>query len=84
MTTAATLHAQGKTDIATAQDAEALRPLAGAGAYWLFTVGLVGTGMLAVLCSRDRVGTPSPKPRPGAGPWIAGHDKPRVSISSSR
>jgi len=49
MTTAATLHAQGKTHIATAQEAaEALRPLAGAGAYWLFTLGLIGTGMLAV------------------------------------
>jgi NRAMP (natural resistance-associated macrophage protein)-like metal ion transporter len=49
MTTAATLHAHGKTSIATAQEAaEALRPLAGAGAYWLFTLGLIGTGMLAV------------------------------------
>ena len=49
MTTAATLHAHGTTSIATAQDAaEALRPLAGAGAYWLFTLGLIGTGVLAV------------------------------------
>jgi NRAMP (natural resistance-associated macrophage protein)-like metal ion transporter len=49
MTTAATLHAHGKTNIATAQEAaEALRPLAGAGAYWLFTLGLIGTGVLAV------------------------------------
>jgi NRAMP (natural resistance-associated macrophage protein)-like metal ion transporter len=49
MTTAATLHASGKTNIATAQEAaEALRPLAGAGASWLFTLGLIGTGMLAV------------------------------------
>jgi Mn2+/Fe2+ NRAMP family transporter len=49
MTTAATLHAHGKTDVSTAQEAaEALRPLAGAGAYWLFTLGLIGTGMLAV------------------------------------
>jgi NRAMP (natural resistance-associated macrophage protein)-like metal ion transporter len=49
MTTAATLHAHGKTNIATAQEAaEALRPLAGAGAYLLFTLGLIGTGMLAV------------------------------------
>jgi NRAMP (natural resistance-associated macrophage protein)-like metal ion transporter len=48
-TTAATLHAQGQTNISTAQQAaEALRPLAGAGAYWLFTLGLIGTGMLAV------------------------------------
>ena len=48
-TTAATLHAHGKTNIGTAREAaEALRPLAGAGAYWLFTLGLIGTGMLAV------------------------------------
>jgi NRAMP (natural resistance-associated macrophage protein)-like metal ion transporter len=49
LTTAATLHAHGRTNIATAQAAaDALRPLAGAGAYWLFTLGLVGTGVLAV------------------------------------
>jgi NRAMP (natural resistance-associated macrophage protein)-like metal ion transporter len=49
MTTAATLHAHGEVNIETArQAAEALRPLAGAGAYWLFTLGLIGTGMLAV------------------------------------
>lgn len=46
--TAATLHAHGKTDINTAQDAaDALRPL-GASAYWLFTLGILGTGMLAI------------------------------------
>jgi NRAMP (natural resistance-associated macrophage protein)-like metal ion transporter len=49
LTTAATLNAHGVTNIETArQAAEALRPLAGRGAYWLFTVGLVGTGMLGV------------------------------------
>jgi NRAMP (natural resistance-associated macrophage protein)-like metal ion transporter len=49
LTTAATLHAHGKTTIETAQDAaEALRPLAGSGAYWLFTLGLIGAGMLGV------------------------------------
>jgi Mn2+/Fe2+ NRAMP family transporter len=49
LTTAATLHAQGKTNIETAREAaEALRPLAGKGAYLLFTLGLIGTGMLAV------------------------------------
>jgi Mn2+/Fe2+ NRAMP family transporter len=49
LTTAATLHASGRTNITTAQQAaEALRPVAGAGAYWLFTLGLIGTGMLAV------------------------------------
>ena len=49
LTTAATLHARGQTDIETAQQAaEALRPLAGNGAYLLFTLGIIGTGMLAV------------------------------------
>jgi NRAMP (natural resistance-associated macrophage protein)-like metal ion transporter len=49
LTTAATLNAHGKRDIETAhQAAEALLPLAGRGAYWLFTLGLVGTGLLAV------------------------------------
>ena len=49
LTTAATLHAHGKNNIATAREAaEALRPLAGDGAYWLFSLGLIGTGMLGV------------------------------------
>ena len=49
LTTAATLHEHGVTHIATArQAAEALRPLAGNGAYLLFTLGLIGTGMLGV------------------------------------
>ncbi|WP_198137694.1 NRAMP family divalent metal transporter [Terriglobus sp. TAA 43] len=49
LTTAATLNAHGHKDIETAkQAAEALRPLAGGGAYWLFTLGMIGTGMLAV------------------------------------
>lgn len=49
LTSAATLHAHGKTTISTARDAaEALRPLAGNGAYWLFSLGLIGAGMLGV------------------------------------
>jgi NRAMP (natural resistance-associated macrophage protein)-like metal ion transporter len=49
LTTAATLHAHGKTTIETAREAsEALLPLGGPGAYWLFTIGLIGTGILAV------------------------------------
>jgi NRAMP (natural resistance-associated macrophage protein)-like metal ion transporter len=49
LTTAATLHAHGLKNIETAKQAsEALRPLAGQGAYWLFTLGLIGTGMLGV------------------------------------
>jgi NRAMP (natural resistance-associated macrophage protein)-like metal ion transporter len=49
LTTALTLHEAGVTDIATTrQAAEALRPLAGDLAYWLFTLGIVGTGLLAI------------------------------------
>ncbi len=49
VTTSATLGAHGKHDIATAQQAaEALRPLAGPFAALLFTLGMVGTGILAV------------------------------------
>ena len=46
--TAATLHSKGITDINTAQDAaKALLPL-GKSAYWLFTLGILGTGLLAI------------------------------------
>jgi NRAMP (natural resistance-associated macrophage protein)-like metal ion transporter len=49
LTTGATLYTSGQRDIETArQAAEALRPLAGNAAYLLFTVGLVGTGMLGI------------------------------------
>ena len=49
LTTAATLHAHGQVNITTAkQAAEVLRPLAGNGAYLLFTLGSIGTGMLGV------------------------------------
>jgi hypothetical protein len=49
LTSAATLHAHGKTTISTARAAaEALGPLAADGAYWLFSLGLIGAGMLGV------------------------------------
>jgi Mn2+/Fe2+ NRAMP family transporter len=49
VTTALTLFVHGKTNIQSAQDAaEALRPLAGNAAYLLFTLGMVGTGLLAI------------------------------------
>jgi Mn2+/Fe2+ NRAMP family transporter len=49
LTTAATLHAHGVTDIQTsAQAAEALRPIAGKFAFLLFSMGIIGTGLLAV------------------------------------
>src|SRR5262249_34014167 len=46
---AATLHAAGVHEIHTAaQAAEALRPLAGDATFLLFSLGIIGTGMLAV------------------------------------
>ncbi|GAB2564916.1 divalent metal cation transporter [Dyella jejuensis] len=49
ITTAAVLHAHGKTHIASsAQAAEALRPLAGPFAFALFAFGIIGTGLLAL------------------------------------
>lgn len=49
ITAAATLNATGKTDIQTsAQAAEALRPIAGAFAEFIFALGIIGTGLLAV------------------------------------
>jgi NRAMP (natural resistance-associated macrophage protein)-like metal ion transporter len=49
LTTAATLHAHGIANIeSSAQAATALRPIAGEFAYLLFTLGIVGTGLLAV------------------------------------
>lgn len=47
--TAATLHANGITDIQTsAQAAEALRPIAGVATFALFAIGIIGIGLLAV------------------------------------
>src|SRR5439155_1634235 len=49
LATAATLFRAGHTNIETSREAaEALRPLAGDGAYVLFALGLVGTGLLAI------------------------------------
>jgi len=49
MSTAATLHQAGKTNIQTAADAaKALEPLAGHFAFLLFAIGIIGTGLLAV------------------------------------
>jgi Mn2+/Fe2+ NRAMP family transporter len=49
LSTASTLHVQGRTEISTAADAaEALKPLAGNVAGILFAVGVVAVGFLAV------------------------------------
>src|SRR5947208_1242206 len=49
VTTAATLHLNGITDVQTSeQAAEALRPIAGEFAFVVFALGILGTGLLAV------------------------------------
>ncbi|WP_113388596.1 NRAMP family divalent metal transporter [Rhizobium dioscoreae] len=49
MATGATLHVQGHTDIQTAaQAAEALKPIAGQAAGYLFAAGIISVGFLAV------------------------------------
>jgi len=49
LTTAVTLHDAGMTDIQTSADAaKALRPIAGDLAFALFSIGIIGTGLLAV------------------------------------
>lgn len=47
--TSAVLHTHGITDIQTTeQAAEALRPLAGELAFLLFSIGIIGTGLIAI------------------------------------
>jgi Mn2+/Fe2+ NRAMP family transporter len=49
LTCAVTLHAHSITKIDTAaQAAEALRPVAGAFGFFLFAMGIIGTGLLAI------------------------------------
>jgi Mn2+/Fe2+ NRAMP family transporter len=49
LTTAATLHTAGITNIRTAAEAaEALRPVAGDLTFLLFALGIIGTGLLAI------------------------------------
>ena len=49
ITTAATLNAHGVTDIQTSsQAAEALRPIAGPFVFFVFALGIIGTGLLAL------------------------------------
>ena len=49
LTTAVTLHQHGVTDVQTsAQAAEALRPIVGRSAFTIFSLGVIGTGLLAV------------------------------------
>ena len=49
LTTAATLNAHGMTNIQTSsQAAEALRPIAGPFAFFIFVLGIIGTGLLAL------------------------------------
>jgi Mn2+/Fe2+ NRAMP family transporter len=78
-TAAATLNATGKTDIETsAQAAEALRPVAGALAEWIFALGIVGTGLLAIPVLAGSTAYAVGEGRR----WLVGLDrKPREAVS---
>ena len=78
LATAVTLHAAGKTGIETSQQAaEALRPVAGNLAFALFSLGIIGTGLLAipVLAGSAAYGIAE------AGGWEIGlEQKPREAV----
>ena len=89
LTTAATLHASGVTDIETSsQAAEALRPVAGQAVFLIFALGIIGTGLLAlpVLAGSAAyvVGESfgfrlacRPDPQAGSRPAVLRHDRCR-------
>jgi Mn2+/Fe2+ NRAMP family transporter len=71
--TAASLHTRGVTDIRTAaQAAEVLRPLAGELSFLLFSIGIIGTGLLAV----SILATSSAYALGEALKWPTGLDRP--------
>jgi Mn2+/Fe2+ NRAMP family transporter len=66
LTTAATLHAHGDTDISSAaQAAKALAPLAGPWAAGIFACGIMGTALLAVPSSLGQRHMQSERPASG-------------------
>jgi Mn2+/Fe2+ NRAMP family transporter len=57
LTSAATLHADGKTNISSAAEAaSALKPLLGSGAVWCWAIGIIGAGLLAIPVLTGSVG----------------------------
>jgi len=73
LTTAVTLNANGQTDIQTsAQAAAALRPIAGDWAFALFSLGIIGTGLLAVPVLAGSAGYAIGE----AGGWPIGLERP--------
>jgi hypothetical protein len=78
ITTAATLHANGKTDIqSSAQAAEALKPLAGVFAEAIFALGIIGTGLIL---SVETTHTPRIEPDKRVHVEQAGSTFMRVSL----
>ena len=69
ISTASTLHKAGITSIETSsQAAEALKPIAGPFAFALFTLGIVGTGLLAIPVLAGSAAYAVGGKTPG-GPW---------------
>lgn len=77
--TAATLHANGITQIQTSsQAAEALRPVAGDFALAILALGIVGTGMLAVPVLAGSAAYAVPKCFFGPKDWTGVRKTPRL------
>ncbi len=79
ITAAATLNATGKTDIqSSAQAAEALKPIAGIFAEFIFALGIIGTGLLAI----PVLAGPPPTLSARAARWTVGlARKPREAVA---
>jgi NRAMP (natural resistance-associated macrophage protein)-like metal ion transporter len=83
LTSAAVLHAHGKTGVQTAdQAAAALAPLAGPFAFVVFSVGLIGAGLLAIPILTGSAPTPSRSSSGSGGAWPASRSSDRASTSS--
>jgi Mn2+/Fe2+ NRAMP family transporter len=77
MTTAATLHRTGKTNIgSSAQAAEALKPVAVAFAELIFALGIIGTGLLAIPVLAALRPTPSARAANGPSGFRTSRKKP--------
>jgi Mn2+/Fe2+ NRAMP family transporter len=85
ITTAATLNANGVTDIQTsAQAAEALRAVAGPLTFAVFAAGIIGTGMGRCRRWRDRRLMRWARCSPGMSAWRACRGAPRLSTRRSQ
>jgi Natural resistance-associated macrophage protein-like len=81
--TAATLHAHGVTNVETsAQAAQALKPIAGPFAALIFTIGIIGTGLLGIPLLAGSPAYALAEGAAGRSDWRAGQKRRWRSIFS--